>query len=353
LNPKLFVPFDIRNKIINESNKDIDEYDTKNHYNILSSYMKESKIYNSFMSRYVAGIHNKTNNFGVSYDNFKKGISDTIKDFKYTIEHPYASLNCGFIMNPSRFGGLTANITETDLKAYWKYNEASGAVLNSSTSDETLGSDADMTITGATHQSGSPPVGNSMDFDGVNDYGVCSTGSSTKSQFNFLHNTSAVWTMAFWLKKTSSSGTTYLFSNTNTEGTDVGMFIRQDSSATTPTFYIVRGVDSSRVLNSTPTSGYFPDYTNWYFYVATYDYSLGSSNFNIRRNDANLETFSKTGSAASNADATYDYHISRNPNASSGFGDHFISEHSLWNKVMSGSDQTSLYNSGSGLEIYS
>ena len=52
MKPKLFVPFNVRNKIINEDGnkkKDISKLAYKYNYSTLTSYMSEKKIYNAFI----------------------------------------------------------------------------------------------------------------------------------------------------------------------------------------------------------------------------------------------------------------------------------------------------------------
>ncbi len=72
-----------------------------------------------------------------------------------------------------------------DLKAYYKFADNG---TNSATTEQGLGSSADMTVTGATYTTGK--LGNAISFDGTNDYAVI--GSST-SDFNFLANTSLLF----------------------------------------------------------------------------------------------------------------------------------------------------------------
>jgi len=50
----LFVPFNVRNKIINDNCtnlKDIEELPSETHYETLTSYMKEKQIFNSINKR--------------------------------------------------------------------------------------------------------------------------------------------------------------------------------------------------------------------------------------------------------------------------------------------------------------
>jgi hypothetical protein len=74
-----FVPFNIRNQIINENCtklKDIEEFETKDKYSTLTSYMKEKEINNGIDNRIGKVFYSKARaNFTVSnsIDDFKKG----------------------------------------------------------------------------------------------------------------------------------------------------------------------------------------------------------------------------------------------------------------------------------------
>jgi len=240
-----------------------------------------------------------------------------------------------------------AGLDDTGLKAYWKFNESSGDIINQSASAVDLGSAADITITGATY-SQTGKIGNALLFDGVNDYGEAGT---SLSQWNFLHNTTAQWTIAFWMKAAASipSSENGIFSINGASAS----FIGAEIYATTTEQLVLYIGDGSGTATIGLGSGnnYVPDTTNWYFYVFTYDYSIGSNNGKIKRNDANLVQGSTTGSHT-NSDASHSMEILRNTRTNSNYLNAYLDEASIWDKVMSTDDQTSLYNSGSGLEIY-
>ena len=348
MQPKLFVPFNVRNKIINEDgliNNDISDLTQKSHYSTLTSYMKESKIYNAFMKRQVDGLNGKTLNFGINYDNFKKGISDSVKDIKYALDHPYSSLNCGFIINPSRFAS-SVSIEDTSLKAYWKFNESSGDIINQSESAVDLGSGADLQVTGATYSSSASPLGNSLLFDGVNDYAVAGT---SLTQFDYHHNTTAVWTTAWWMKNNGGASDDHIFATIDTDDVDQGFDIRFNDTDDLLMF-ISNGAGNICTLSTAST--FVPDATNWYFYTVSYDQALGSNNMEARRDNANVINASTSG-AESASSAGYSAKIAVHPrNTAAGHSNINMSEMSDWNKVLSDDDQTSLYNGGAGLEIY-
>lgn len=341
----LFVPFKIRNQIINENNtkqKDISEFSANKQYQILLSYMPEKNIYNGVQKRINDKLYNKKarNSFSTPYEAFKNGWSDDqIKEWIRT--HPIKGAgNRGNAF----ISFAVASIDDTGLKAYWKFNETSGDIINQSQSAVDLGVAADIQITGATY-SVAGIIGNAISFDGVDDFGVIGT---SLSQFNYMHNTTALWTCAFWLKYGSIANGEVLIDNHDLTGTNIGLNVR---AADTDKIRCEIANGTAEVLSFTSSVGYLPDTTNWHFYVLTYDQSLGSNNFKIIRDDANLEQATKTAETPSSSNATSAMNVARRT-SNSLFGDFDIDETSWWNKIVSSTDKTSLYNSGNGKQIY-
>ena len=237
---------------------------------------------------------------------------------------------------------------DTGLKAYWKFNESSGDIINQSAAAADLGAAADLQVTGMTYvpSGGASPFGYEGSFDNTNDF--CTSGTSL-SQYNFLHNTTALWSMAFWLKWTGS-GTQIIFATAD------NLFISDQIGFTlalldTNAIRIIlgNGGGGGARTDHVTTNNTIPNKTGVHFVCITYDESLGSNNLNIRVNNAGLQTFSKE-FANSNSNAARAGQIGSI--ASDGFLGGLVSEFSVWNKVLSDADQTLLYNDGLGVAIY-
>lgn len=90
----LFIPFNIRNKIINENctgQKDVSDFSYNQQYELLSSYMSEKQIYNGINNRIGKIIYSKARaNFNISnsIDAFKKGQVTT----RYNLLRKYGLL---------------------------------------------------------------------------------------------------------------------------------------------------------------------------------------------------------------------------------------------------------------------
>ena len=259
-------------------------------------------------------------------------------------------MNCGLnLFDPSFVGVVgkpSSNIDDTDLKAYWKFNQTSGDVTEDSQAAAALGDPADLQITGATYnQSTSPFV--SMLFDGVNDGAVAGT---SLSQFNFMHNTSALWTVVWWMRANTLRNNDLVINTDNLNaGGQIGFDIRVRADGS---FQVVILGAGGEPINKVTTTSYIPDTTNFYFYLFTYDQAPSTNNLKVHRDDANLEQFTKSAATPDNNNAKGVNTVGKNSQVANDFLHGNIAEMSVWNKVMSGADQTSLYNSGSGFEIY-
>jgi len=245
--------------------------------------------------------------------------------------------------------------SKTGLKAYYKFDESSGDIINQATSvgsTDSLGSDADIQITGATY-SQTGKIATALSFDGINDYGVIGTSTS---QFNFLHSTTAKWTICFWMKLVASSRGTFdrIFNTTVSSGTaGINIYLNDLSSTQKMGFVIHNSTSGQGVCDWVSTANdYIPDDTNtWHFYSLTYDQSLGSNNFKIKRDNDNLEQQTKTSNSPVNTNSTYVMHLNRLPSGSGNFPANLIDDFSVWNRVLTDDEISTLYNAGTGKTV--
>lgn len=358
LSTPLFVPYNVRNQIINENcteQKDIERL--PNQYDILTSYMDEEQIFTGINDRIGKAIFSKTKANPITCNGieaFKKNnvLSGTglIKQIIKNIGNSGKSskLNMGFdFSDVALLASLNVGepFDDTDLTAYWKFNAASSPVPNESESAADLGTAADIAITNGTF-SQTGIIGDAVSFNGTTSFGICGTSTS---QWNYMHNTSALWTIAVWLNYDNTNGGDLFDTQTNTTSANIGMSMIV-TSAEAINFEIHNGTGAQEILTGSTGASYVPD-SDWHLYIATYDQSLGSNNLAIRRDDANLVNLSKSAFTPSNSNAQHQANTMRRENSSS-FLEGLLDEWSMWNKVMSTDDQTLLYNSGAGLQIY-
>ena len=251
-----------------------------------------------------------------------------------------------FVVNPYWFAG--AGFDDTGLKCYLKFAGDNTPIVNSSESDESLGTNADMAITNGDYEVGSPPVNDgAVLFDGDDEdaYGIAGT---SVSQWNFHHNTSPLFTWVVWIKFVSIGHDDYFFADG--DGTEAQYFRMRLSGDNA--FELEIKSDSNTMVAATTSNDSIPDTTNWHMYSFSFDFSLGNTNYVFRRDNANEETFNKTASVGSDSNATDSAQMARKNEASANFGDFYISEFSVWNRILSDDELTALYNGGSGASIY-
>jgi hypothetical protein len=254
-----------------------------------------------------------------------------------------------YLINPYHYD--SAVIDDTDLKSYHKFNETSGDIINVSESSADLGTSADIQMTGGTYnQSAGSPFGYSMLFDGVDDFGVFGT---SKTNYKFTHDNSGITsTICYWAKVLSfpASNEDYFLSILNTD--DGKGFMQRVNNNQTTTHFINSGGSGDILVNAKTTSNYIPDTSNWYFYVYTYNQSETSNNLTYFRNAGNEENGTKTSLTPSSDDSTYVLTVGARGSDHTKFIHAYMAEMSIWDRVLSDDEITTLYNGGSGQAIY-
>ena len=246
-----------------------------------------------------------------------------------------------------RIQGLAATgFNLTGLKAYWKMNEASGNLINQATtvgSTDSLGTAADSTTVANLTYSQTGKVGNAISWNGTTSSSYAEVGTS--SLYDFMHSATAIWSFNFWYKKTagSTSFRTILANNAGGAGATGTRIAFYNGS-----FY-QNIIISNAVSIITDTSTAVPNDTNWHMITMTVDLTLGSNDYNCYV-DGVLETTVSQGAAgtANNAQRTM-----RIGDDGGGDGNHYglLDEMSIWSRVLTSAEITSLYNTGSGKEV--
>ena len=229
-----------------------------------------------------------------------------------------------------------------ELKAYWKFNETSGDIINQATavgSVDSLGTGANLQVTGATYNNTNSPF-NTMNFDGVND--VAKAGTSL-SQFNFMHN-GGKWTWCMWIEVNDITEEGNIFSNTTGSNNYGARVLNVGSSKFNFGIY-----DSGLWLNKNSTT-YGLTNGNPFFLVFTWDKDESTKKFIYYKDGIEIESFQQSTTQGSTANANSVMGIAAN-GISEGFLSCNISEISLWNRILTTDEITQLYNSGSGLEL--
>ena len=240
-----------------------------------------------------------------------------------------------------------AAISDTDLKAYWKFNEDSGDIINVSSSAADLGSGADLQVTGADYDTGSPPTGfKSMNFNGSSDKAIAGT---SLSQWNFMHSTTAQWTAVFWMKADSVTATQQIFgTNRLTSAKGFGLL-----SNTNGSFSLLGFGGGTQWYGGNSSASYVPDTTTWHMYTVTLDLTT-SNGLNYTRDGANAHNVTNTSSGAiNNGDSGEQMTIGVKPDYGEEYLDGQIMELSIWDRILTSNEITTLWGGGDGAAIYS
>ncbi len=365
--PPLLVPFNVRNQIINENGKgfdnnpDITRIKFSKQYEILTSYLKEKQIFAGINKRNSDILFKaKTSRPPVDYDEYRRGkplinsynaMSKILHNVKMALLYGHKSsiLCCGFWGNMGDGAYRDDAFDDTDLKAYWKFEASATPVPNDSQSAADLGTAADLDMTGATHVAAGGIIGDSWDFDGVNDNGIA---GSSLSQFNFLHNASYLATINLWYKKNSASpgGTRTLF-GTARGANDIGFEIFLDDTAAQDfNIDIVRG-SSPRVHEIITVTNQIPQDVNWHMITVRSDNGSTLMDFTLDGANGSVESSTTEGAAPSASNANAALRVGESIDAGFDY-DGDLDETTVFNRYVSDSEITDLYNAGSGLEIY-
>ena len=141
-------------------------------------------------------------------------------------------------------------------------------------------------------------VGGSGYFDSNGDF---LSGIGTTSSFNFMHNTTALFTIEAWVYKTVAGSQMQIAVNNDSASANIGISF-YITTANQLSLFISRGVGGAVVIDTTST-GTVPINT-WTHVAVTYDQSLASSNATFYINGSSAGTGNKTANTPSSSNAT-------------------------------------------------
>ena len=141
--------------------------------------------------------------------------------------------------------------------------------------------------------------GGSGYFDGTGDYlsGIGATGF-----FNFLHNSSALFTVQAWVYLLATGSSYVIFDTTNNSGSSVGAVLNINSSNQIG-LVITTGNAGQFVFTGNSTGAITPN--AWNHIAVTYNQSLANTNAVFYINGVQSGTGNKTAVAPSSSNATY------------------------------------------------
>jgi len=229
------------------------------------------------------------------------------------------------------------------LKAYWKFNEASGDIENQSISEAKLGVAADLQTSGVTY-SETGKIGNAVTLDGTNDHMVA---GSSLSQFNFLHNTTYEFTISFWAKILNWAGTDMIIDTaSDISSSTVGLGIRTVSTDGI-LIHFSNGTNMNRF--ATTVTGFNTDGA-YHHYVITGKKSDTTNSMEIWEDGVSMGSASNSGKDFVDTNATKALYFGQT-GASSQYLNMTIDEAAIWSRRLSDTEIALVHNSGSGIEL--
>ena len=239
---------------------------------------------------------------------------------------------------------------DTDLKAYWKFNETSGDIINVSEATADLGSGADLQVTGATYNDTTSPFGYGMSLDGVNDYLVAGT---SLSQFNFMHLAGASWTVNYWVVEQTGISFGYMYNTNEYDAYKVGVASRGDSLAPDGNMLVQTSNTTATEYSSGATSVMVPLLDTWYMITTIMDYGAGAgSNVVQYRDGGNKDTTGTLSGAIPSGNAIGEFTLGARANLHDRNAKVKFTEMSVWDRILTDDEILNLWAGGSGLAIY-
>jgi len=228
-------------------------------------------------------------------------------------------------------GNASVTATSGQLVAYWAFDETSG-VRNDSTPNNNDLTDNN-TVSYATGI-----ISNGADFERSNSEYLSITDAS-QTGLDLTND----FSVSMWINPESLSS--------GIENNLVGKYANASNQRSyTFSYYpnttIFRMYNSSNGINvSNADISYSLSTGTWYHVVGVYDASAGS--IQVYVNGSSVSTATGLNTSIYNSSAPF--HVGYIADLGTSYWDGIIDELSIWNTTLSGSDITSLYNSGTGL----
>lgn len=263
------------------------------------------------------------------------------------------AIDCGINSTSASASITVTSVDLTGLKAYYKFDESSGDLINLAGavgSTVSLGTPANGQLESGIIQGDSGIIGNAYLFPGASN-GQIQLGTST-SQFNFMHNsTTMTWSVNYWQNTTNTDALQAIIHNNVATTANVGMNIAHDGQVVVESSFasIGRGVLFTAVAQGTSTPGTIPSDGQWHMATVTYDHSLPTNNLKFYIDSVFAGAATKSGDTPSANNAAVAMEIA-------GYGNEFpyngnLDEMSIWNKILTPSEISLLYNGGAGGEL--
>ena len=225
-----------------------------------------------------------------------------------------------FLINPYILQA-SGNTLWNDLLAYYTADN---------TTNDALGNYNGTLVNGATYGTGI--INQGFSLDGVNDY--VNLGN------NFDNDGSQAMTFSFWCKLNNTTSNRSIFAKYNGGQVFYGLTLQSDSTF----LFVIQQTYPSNMLRVATIETF--NTSTWYNVVISYDGSKSSSGVKIYINGIeatyNIVSDNFTGNSSNSGTFKIGYTF--------GYTSGIIDEFAIWNRELTASEVTQLYNSGAGLQ---
>lgn len=244
----------------------------------------------------------------------------------------------GFLINSYNYAA-TSTISDVGLKALWNMNEASGNLLNTSESDNAM-SDSYLATAGTTGYGATGHISGLDSYDYAGGDGDKAVANNTKSDYDFLTKTNALFTLMWWSQFDSTSGADDLFGTGGSTSSDLSIRYR---GVVDDKFAIFLADEGEQLTTLTVSN------TNWHFYMLQYDNSVGTLKMSV--DNGTVENVATGLNIENTAAQTGTFGFGDNSSSTNEFNGK-MQQFMMFNKIVSASDITKMYNSGNGTLFY-
>lgn len=215
---------------------------------------------------------------------------------------------------------------DTNLVAYWKYDESSGNASDSTGNGSTLTNNGSIPYVSGKINNGADLENSGNDYFSVADNSFVSvTGDFSFSFWANFEGFTGSMSMAKW-NDADNSQNSYQFKASQTE---LRLGVRNSSDTQT----------SVSVAASLSTS-------TWYYFIVTYNSSSGATKFYQDGSQLGTTQTSATGGPKDTATSLV---VGRDAVDGTNYYDGIVDEMGMWSRELSSSEVTELYNGGNGL----
>ena len=253
------------------------------------------------------------------------------------LKKPMDLFNTGFVGIVG--GGAVASlINDTDLKALWNQDEASGNLLNTSQAAAAI-SNSDLVPAGTAGHGATGHIAglDAYNYNGAN--GTLTQANGNINDYSFITKSGGVFTLMWWMKL-NSAGSVYDICGTG-GSTSNNIQIRHRGSVDQKFAFFF--MNEGELLTTLTVAN-----TSYHFYMVQYDDAVGDLKMSV--DNGTVETVASGLNVTNTSDATDTWGFGDVGTAHEFTGD--IQQFLMFNKIVSAGDITSVYNSGSGAIFY-